>query len=553
MPPVKKELKTLKAEIRSLIVSSPVGLTVEKFLREFKECIGLTLPFKDFGYSNAQDFLNSMPDVLQLKKTATGVLLVPVENELTSHINKLVSNQRTARKKDASKPRMSTFNNCRYYQVVTHKKKKQSSVSHLSLESSDSSFELDEIYNLQIDWTTKYPRKHFSNIMSYGETNYFSSLKRPEPVSINDLPETVKGSTSTKYHESNCEDRGNPRTLELNTINVKENYRPESAASEDLENGSEHSQTYSLEKLSLNNDGGSADNAPVFDGPQSRYSQIRCTSSQEKEDIKRSFKLPDSRTITVNATTLTKCYQKISATNASRMGNDVDVSAEHEQYLSALIRGIVLDPSKVNDPYKHFLSLAENSKDSDAGNDNTPSKSAEKYELNFESNMDGECTTDNDIIKINNKIFSYFREICNEKLHCKNESRKNVLILKSDSSDDLTEDKVTSSFIPESVNNKFEDDKTEENIKCENKSGIGRGLFLEQFLKSKEDSAYKTAPPICNSLSFGRGIALKNLLQLHNKRKSKIESNVGFNTNRKAGFGRGLFLKVMEERHFQSN
>lgn len=235
------------------------------------------------------------------------------------------------------------------------------------------------------------------------------------------------------------------------------------------------------------------------------------------------------------------------------MGNDVDVSAEHEQYLSALIRGIVLDPSKVNDPYKHFLSLAENSKDSDAGNDNTPSKSAEKYELNFESNMDGECTTDNDIIKINNKIFSYFREICNEKLHCKNESRKNVLILKSDSSDDLTEDKVTSSFIPESVNNKFEDDKTEENIKCENKSGIGRGLFLEQFLKSKEDSAYKTAPPICNSLSFGRGIALKNLLQLHNKRKSKIESNVGFNTNRKAGFGRGLFLKVMEERHFQSN
>lgn len=68
MPPVKKELKTLKAEIRSLIVSSPVGLTVEKFLREFKECIGLTLPFKDFGYSNAQDFLNSMPDVLQVSK-----------------------------------------------------------------------------------------------------------------------------------------------------------------------------------------------------------------------------------------------------------------------------------------------------------------------------------------------------------------------------------------------------------------------------------------------------------------------------------------------------
>lgn len=51
----------------------------------------------------------------------------------------------------------------------------------------------------------------------------------------------------------------------MQTINVKENYRPESAASEDLENGSEHSQTYSLEKLSLNNDGGSADNAPVFD------------------------------------------------------------------------------------------------------------------------------------------------------------------------------------------------------------------------------------------------------------------------------------------------
>lgn len=55
---------------------------------------------------------------------------------------------------------------------------------------------------------------------SYGETNYFSSLKRPEPVSINDLPETVKGSTSTKYHESNCEDRGNPRTLELNVSTI---------------------------------------------------------------------------------------------------------------------------------------------------------------------------------------------------------------------------------------------------------------------------------------------------------------------------------------------
>lgn len=63
-----KQLENVKTVIRSILVSSAneSNLNAEKLCKKYHEFEGKTLPFNIFGYYCAEDFLQTMPDVLRV-------------------------------------------------------------------------------------------------------------------------------------------------------------------------------------------------------------------------------------------------------------------------------------------------------------------------------------------------------------------------------------------------------------------------------------------------------------------------------------------------------
>ena len=59
-----KSFEDIKKEIRSLLISSPVGLRLQDLLSDYRAMIGKHLPFKEFGYSSALEMVKHMPDVI---------------------------------------------------------------------------------------------------------------------------------------------------------------------------------------------------------------------------------------------------------------------------------------------------------------------------------------------------------------------------------------------------------------------------------------------------------------------------------------------------------
>lgn len=60
----KKTLSVVKKEIRSLLISSPIGLRLADLLSDYRSMIGKHLPFQEFGYSSALEMIKHMPDVV---------------------------------------------------------------------------------------------------------------------------------------------------------------------------------------------------------------------------------------------------------------------------------------------------------------------------------------------------------------------------------------------------------------------------------------------------------------------------------------------------------
>ncbi|RUS70498.1 hypothetical protein EGW08_021738, partial [Elysia chlorotica] len=89
-----KRKEEAKKEIRSLLLSAPLGLTITELKRDFAEFIGHPLPWKDLGYSSPEDFVQSIPDTVKVTWSNTGMVLTGVANSSTKHIEKMVQCQK---------------------------------------------------------------------------------------------------------------------------------------------------------------------------------------------------------------------------------------------------------------------------------------------------------------------------------------------------------------------------------------------------------------------------------------------------------------------------
>lgn len=91
-------LEEVKNEIRSCIISSKAMLTLQQLNSDYMMLVGDRIPYKNLGFQTLEDLIKSSPD-LDLKKQGNVIYAVAKQSEKSAHITKLISNQKSPKKR----------------------------------------------------------------------------------------------------------------------------------------------------------------------------------------------------------------------------------------------------------------------------------------------------------------------------------------------------------------------------------------------------------------------------------------------------------------------
>ncbi|ESP02655.1 hypothetical protein LOTGIDRAFT_237885 [Lottia gigantea] len=102
------KLKSMKSLIRAVLMSSKDGVATTRLLADYSEFAGEYLPYKEMGFPSVIKFIESIPDVARIRydhKTGEERVMA-VADESTAHIQKMVSKQRSAKKRKKALPKV---------------------------------------------------------------------------------------------------------------------------------------------------------------------------------------------------------------------------------------------------------------------------------------------------------------------------------------------------------------------------------------------------------------------------------------------------------------
>ena len=86
------KLAIQKKLIRCVALTDKDGFTMTTFIKAYKQFENKECPFREMGYQSFEQFLRSMPDVIEFREVDGKEIIFGIPDQYTEHVTKMVSN-----------------------------------------------------------------------------------------------------------------------------------------------------------------------------------------------------------------------------------------------------------------------------------------------------------------------------------------------------------------------------------------------------------------------------------------------------------------------------
>ncbi|XP_073846467.1 tejas isoform X2 [Musca autumnalis] len=104
-------LNEVKAIIKSLVISCPDKITIDKLNRDYRDVEGQDIPYRRLGYHSLEQFLRQIPDTVVVVGSGHTAYVYFVGNDKSAHIHEMIMGQKKSRPRSRGKAHANKFAN----------------------------------------------------------------------------------------------------------------------------------------------------------------------------------------------------------------------------------------------------------------------------------------------------------------------------------------------------------------------------------------------------------------------------------------------------------